>query len=274
MLKWHQSTEGYMSLRIKIFLFLTCLIVPAVAAAAGLNLENLPESDIQKAKDLIVKLEPLIREREAAQTLATLTFDELYAPLSDADQQFMKSFADIDAKAAGVKIPFRGIATGKEELTVIRGQQIKIKGEDKELPPQSLPPDVYARYEEMMAAMEKDLGKRLYVESGYRSSAYQLYLFVYYLKNHAFSIRETVKFITLPGYSEHGSVEHQAIDFINAEGINGEDNPPEFAALEEYAWLKKHAYKFGFTESYPQMPAGSGITYEPWHWRFEKLLEN
>ncbi len=258
---------------LKIVLLSGFLFAPAVTSLSAVSLDRLSEQDIQRVKDLIIKLEPFIRERETTQTLATLTFEELYAPLTEDEKQFLKGFQDIDASAAGVKIPFRGIATGKEELVVIRGQKIKIKGEENVLPPQYLPPDVYTKYLAMMDAMQSDLGKRLYVESGYRSSAYQLYLFVYYLKNHDYSIRETVKFITLPGYSEHGSVEHQAVDFINAFGINGEENPAEFAVLEEYAWLQDKAGQFGFVESYPKTPAGSGITYEPWHWRFEKMAK-
>ena len=74
--------------------------------------------------------------------------------------------------------------------------------------------------------------------------------------------------MALPGYSEHGSVKHQALDFINTDGINGEDNPEEFEALEENRWLLKNAKKFGFVLSYPKNDK-SGITWEPWHWRYE-----
>ncbi len=240
---------------------------------AKLNVDRLAEKDIKHVEDLIKKLEPLIQSRQTQENLSTLTFPELYAGLDKNDRAFLKEFEKLDPKALDVKIPFRGIATGKEDLIVIKGQKTKMKDKDKEqtLPPQFLPKEVYDHYLKMMAAMEKDLGKRLYVESGYRSSAYQLYLFVFYLKNHDYSIRETKKFVALPGYSEHGSPtpENQAIDFINADGINGEDNAAEFDALPEYTWLLKNAHRFGFVLSYPKN-APSGITYEPWHWRYEK----
>ena len=116
--------------------------------------------------------------------------------------------------------------------------------------------------------MEKDLSKRLYIESGYRSSAYQLYLFIYYLQNHKYSIRETVKFVALPGFSEHGSVKHQAIDFISVDGVNGEEDAKLFEALEEYRWLLANAGKYGFLLSYPRNNP-TGISFEPWHWHFE-----
>ena len=256
--------------RFFVFAFLLLLSVPICSASPDLN--KLPEQDVQKVKDLIAKLEPYIKEREAAENLAKLTFDELYAPLNEEERAFLKGFQEIDPVAAGVHIPYREIATGQEELTVIRGQTMKVlkdgKEEEKILPPQYLPPKVFEKYTAMMEAMKKNLGKRLFVESGYRSSAYQLYLFVYYLKNHEYSIKETVKFVTLPGYSEHGSPNHQAIDFINENGINGEDKPEEFEALAEYKWLLDNAAKFDFVLSYPRSAQG-GVTFEPWHWRYE-----
>ncbi|MFH0986313.1 MAG: D-alanyl-D-alanine carboxypeptidase family protein [Candidatus Omnitrophota bacterium] len=149
----------------------------------------------------------------------------------------------------------------------MNGQKIYVSGKERILPPQFLPPEVFKTYQFMMSSMENETGKRLFVESGYRSSAYQLYLFIYYLSNHDYSIRETAKWVALPGYSEHGAPDHQALDFINGDGINGENNAAEFEALTEYRWLLKNAGKFGFVLSYPK-DAGVGITYEPWHWRY------
>jgi len=215
----------------------------------------------------------MIKDREAAQTLARLPFEELYAPLNEEEKAFLKEFQDIDAKVVGVTIPFRGIATGKEDLVVIKDQLITMEGEPFVIPPQYLPVKPYEAYLEMMAAMNRDIGKRLYVESGYRSSAYQLYLFVYYLKNHDYSVEETVGWVALPGYSEHGAPEYQAIDFINEKGISGETDPAEFERLEEYQWLLDNAGRFGFILSYPR--GHEGITFEPWHWRFEEQkIEN
>ena len=257
-----------------IILMVLCLSTPVFA---DLNLDRLSGKDVQKVQNLIEKLDPLIKERDAKENLSTLTFPELYAPLNDGEKAFLKNFETLDAKELGVRIPFRQFATGEEELIVIKGQTIKARNKDgqweeKELPPQFLPPNVYEHYSRMMEAMQNDIGQRLYVESGYRSSAYQLYLFVFYLKNHDYSIRETVKFVALPGYSEHGAPDYQAIDFINENGINGEDNPAEFEALEAYSWLLQNADKFGFVLSYPK-DADQGITFEPWHWRFDPADE-
>ena len=236
--------------------------------SASLNLDKLSSMDVEQVQNLLAKLEPLIKERESAQSLATLTFDELYAPLNEFEQSFLKEFQNLKGDELGVSIPFRGIATGKEELTVIKDQQVTINDKVTILPPQYLPPNVNEKYLEMVGAMEKDLGKRLFVESGYRSSAYQLYLFIFYLKNHEYSIRETVKWVALPGYSEHGAPQFQAIDFISANGISGEENPQLFEDLQEYHWLFENASRFGFILSYPK--GKPGITFEPWHWHYEQ----
>ncbi len=261
----------------KVFLLGLMFIFCAQMAHAALDLDQLSDNDIKSVKQLIKKLEPFIHSRDKTKDLAKLTFDELYGPLNAQQKAFLKSFENLDAKALGVKIPYRGLASGKEDLVLIVGQKVKVRDHKKEktkkdrreLAPQFLPRDVYEKYNVMMAAMKKDIGKKLLVESGYRSSAYQLYLFVYYLQNHKYSIRETVKFVALPGYSEHGAPKHQAIDFINEDGINGEENTSEFDALPEFAWLQKHGAKFGFVLSYPKH-GPVGITYEPWHWRCEE----
>ncbi|HQP91716.1 MAG TPA: M15 family metallopeptidase [Candidatus Omnitrophota bacterium] len=257
-----------------VFIVAGCFfLVPVFFAFAAIDLDSLSQKDINMVRQVLAKLEPMIREREANSTLATLTFEELYACLDEEESQFLKEFQELDAKALNVSIPFRGMATGEEPLVKIAGQRIAYirikKGSTRELGVQYLPSTVYEKYKEMMQAMQKDIGKNLLVESGYRSSAYQLYLFVYYLKNHKYSIRETVKFVALPGYSEHGAPLHQAVDFINEYGINGEYNTKEFEDLPEYRWLLAHAGEFGFVLSYPKMEKGSGITFEPWHWRYD-----
>lgn len=254
-------------------LLFVLMLMSASPAAASLNTDRLEEEDIRRVQGLLDKLVTVVGPRQQKGTLATVTFEDLEAPLNKQEKKFLKKFRKLNTKKLHVAIPYRGMASGREKLVMIKGQKLKGGGEKKELPPQYLPFEVYASYMAMMEDMRRDIGKRLYVESGYRSSAYQLYLFLYYLKNHDYSIRETVKFVALPGYSEHGSPKRQAIDFINEDGINGEYNPKEFEDLPEYLWLLKNAHRFGFVLSYPRSPGG-GITFEPWHWRFEgKTLE-
>jgi D-alanyl-D-alanine carboxypeptidase len=43
---------------------------------------------------------------------------------------------------------------------------------------------------------------------------------------------------------------------------------PSFDSTPAYAWLAQNANRYHFTLSFP---AGNvqGVSYEPWHWRFE-----
>ncbi|MFH1799506.1 MAG: M15 family metallopeptidase [Candidatus Omnitrophota bacterium] len=233
-----------------------------------LNVEKLTPEHIVKVQTLVAKLEPFIMEKDRKGGLPSLTFKKLESPLNSGEKRFLRLFRDLKPGEAGVKIPFRGFSQGEKDLVRMDGQKIRVKGEENDIPPQFLSRPVYNALQFMMSDMESETGKRLYVESGYRSSAHQLYLFVYYLANHDYSARETAKWVTLPGYSEHGDPQHLAVDFINSEGINGEKNAAEFEALPEYQWLLKNAGRFGFVLSYPKN-AGVGITYEPWHWRYD-----
>jgi LAS superfamily LD-carboxypeptidase LdcB len=252
---------------------ITLLIIAAPLCAVptvygGLDLNRLSTQDIKKVETVLKQLSPLIKLRREKANLATLTFDELYAPLSKSSKTFLKTFQQLDAKKLNINLPYRGMADGNEAFILIKGQHVRINGKDEPLPPQFLTKEVYQHYTAMMDAMQKDIGKRLYVESGYRSSAYQLYLFLASLKNHNYSIRETAKFVALPGYSEHGDPRHQAIDFINENGVN-QDRPKEFEKLPEYQWLLANAKTFGFALSYPR-DSKEGITFEPWHWRYNE----
>jgi hypothetical protein len=253
---------------VKRLVAISVLFAFVASAKAAPDVNRLSKQDIKNVESLLAKLAPLIKDKRIKQTLATLTFEELYTPLGKNNRIFLQSFQNLDAKKLGIKLPYRGIASGKEEFIVIKGQKVKSDGKILTLPPQFLTKDAYQGYNVMMAAMQKDLGKRLYIESGYRSSAYQLYLFISYLKNHSYSVIETAKFVALPGYSEHGDPNHQAMDFINEDGIN-QDKPKEFENLPEYHWLLQNAVKFDFALSYPK-DSKEGITFEPWHWRYEK----
>lgn len=236
-------------------------------AQAELMLEWLPESQIAQVQKILAVLLPMIKAREAAETLATLSFEELYAPLSEEDRVFVRKFQSFDPIKAGIETQWQGIADGHRKLLAVQNQTVQKSGAPFVIPTQYVPPKVFHAYERMMAGMQKDLGKRLSIESAYRSSAYQLYLFLLYLQNHEYSIKETAHWNAFPGYSEHGNPKQQALDFINEEAVSGEGNSESFAVLPEYAWLLTHAPSYGFELSFPKKDA-QGIGFEPWHWRY------
>ena len=233
-----------------------------------LNVDRLSDTDIAISKAILKKTETLISKKNADGSLCTLKWQELYEPLNKDEKKFLDSLKSLKPGQVGVKTPFQGMAKDDVTLDKIEGQKVKRSGKTIILATQYLSSEVHSAYKKMMKAMKKEVGKRLYVGSGFRAPAYQLYLFITYLSNHNYSVRETAQWNALPGFSEHGWPPRQAIDFINQEGI-GEDDPEDFEKLPEYNWLKKQAGKYGFFLSYPKNNP-SGISYEPWHWHYEK----
>lgn len=66
--------------------------------------------------------------------------------------------------------------------------------------------------------------------------------------------------VAAPGYSEHHT--GCALDLSTP----GEPELAEgFAQTPAYAWLREHAAKHGFHQSYPR-DNPHGIVFEPWHW--------
>jgi D-alanyl-D-alanine carboxypeptidase len=236
--------------------------------AWALNTQRLDAADINTLQAILTALESSITIKKQDGTANLLSWEALYAPLCAKEQQWLDAFRQMKAEALGATSHYFTEASAAE-LVSVGSQTITKDGAAKPLDPQYLPRPVFAAYQRMMEAMHADLGRRLFVESGYRSAAYQLYLFLFYMPKHGYSIVETNKFVALPGHSEHGYPPRQAIDFINQEGINGEDHPEEFEALAEYAWLKQHANEFGFALSYPR-DNPYHTSFEPWHWHYEK----
>lgn len=104
-------------------------------------------------------------------------------------------------------------------------------------------------------------GVYLVVNSGYRSSHTQTKIVEKRLAQGR-SFRSIARSVAPPGYSEH--MLGTTIDL--SLGGNYKSNPT-------YQWLKAHGEDFGFTESYTEA-SGSGIVWEPWHWRWRRPEKN
>ena len=235
-------------------------------------MEQLEPAEIETLHATLKTLESPILAKKQDGTANLLTWEQLYAPLTPAQRAFLDEFRALHGETLGATSRYFGESASAPDLAPVGRQDTRKDGAAKPLDPQYLPRPVLDAYQRMMDAMQAELGKQLLVESGYRSSAYQLYLFVFYLPKHGHSIRETNRFVALPGHSEHGYPLRQAIDFINEAGVNGEDHPEEFEALPEYAWLQQHANTFGFALSYPR-DNPDHTSFEPWHWHFESSKE-
>ncbi|MEN9856020.1 MAG: hypothetical protein RLZZ157_1146 [Pseudomonadota bacterium] len=111
-------------------------------------------------------------------------------------------------------------------------------------------------------AQDAALGDAMVGLSCFRSISYQRKVFCRKIGD-GFAAR--AKSSAPPGYSEHAT--GYALDF-------GDRNHPEcdlrpcFADTPVGQWLQDNASSYGFVLSFPKGNA-QGVTYEPWHWRYE-----
>ena len=76
---------------------------------------------------------------------------------------------------------------------------------------------------------------------------------------------ERAKVSAPPGYSEHST--GYAVDL--GDGDDPATNLSEsFEQTRAFRWLQDHAASYHFTLSFPALNP-QGVSYEPWHWRFE-----
>ncbi len=239
------------------------LLILAVAFSGCFKKKDRISPEEEKAVNAVLAhWETWVPSRQKAGTAPLLTFEELYAGLADDGKNFLDK---IRALKPGGVFP----DPQKTFLARIDGQKLERGGKPVTIDTQYLPTEVYSALRVMLTEMQKDLGKQLLVESGYRSPAYQLYQFVFYMPKHGYSISETNRWVALPGHSEHGNPARQAVDFINMQGINGDDNgqtAETFEKLPEYDWLQRRAGEFGFELSYPK--GKKDTVFEPWHWHY------
>ncbi len=258
------------SLRFQIFSFL--LILTLFFNSGCREWDKLSDEEKVTLDSILEHWKTWVPDRQKAGTAPMIELEELYQGLNADQKVFLDRMRQIDPREAyGFHGQYLGNRTEGVHFLKIEDQTFVKNGKTETVNPQYLPDYVYAAYMKMMDAMQKDIGKRLLIESGYRAAGYQLYTFLFYTPKHNYSLKETAQWVAFPGYSEHGAPQKQAVDFINQEGINGEDNAEEFERLPEYAWLQKRAHEFGFKLSYPRGLAY--ITFEPWHWHYSQPQE-
>jgi LAS superfamily LD-carboxypeptidase LdcB len=156
-----------------------------------------------------------------------------------------------------------------DDLVILRNQTFHTTSDSIKLPPRLLPAQTYHAFRRMNQQLKLDTGRKLVVKSGYRSPAYQLYIFLYNLKKHDWDTEKTLNAVALPGYSEHAG-SPQAVD-LRAKKHIGHEESYDFSRTAEFRWLKDNADDFGFSMSY-QKNNGTGTQFEPWHWRHSKPI--
>jgi hypothetical protein len=256
-----RQIQGYKPLvRVVQGLWVCAVLLSGIDSAFGERLNpDFSPHDRKLIVSILQTLDPLIKDKQKSGSAPLLNWSELRQSLDNKQRILIENFRRFGGAADD---------DGETQPPLVRldCQSILKNRQAKAIPPQYVTQAVYDAYIRMNQRMQKDLGTILRIESGYRSPAYQLYLFLSRLPRHQFNRATTNRHVALPGQSEHGSLRHLAIDLINAAGINGEDNPRNFKLLPEYRWMTLHAAVYGFELSFPEATTDSA--FEPWHWRY------
>lgn len=109
-----------------------------------------------------------------------------------------------------------------------------------------------------MAEDMKKEGLYIIANSSYRSYKEQEEIYNLYTKKYGGQYAK--EYAALPGYSEHQT--GYVIDIANKDH-------DIFDGTQEFQWLKKNAYKYGFILRYPMDKSDiTGYAYESWHYRY------
>jgi LAS superfamily LD-carboxypeptidase LdcB len=215
----------------------------------------------QAANEIIACVLQRIKTNEKT---AAISFSELHADLSAQAIKLSEKVRSIRPHYYGINrqavIPNRA-----ESLVVVRNQYYATANGWHDIPPRLVPRDVFRSFQAMNYSMKKDIGNKLVIQSGYRSPAYQLFIFLFQLKNNDWSTESTLKTVALPGYSEHAAGNTQGLD-LRASKFFGPHDMYDFSRVPAYRWMLQHAREFGFSLSYPKNNS-TGTDFEPWHWR-------
>ena len=112
-------------------------------------------------------------------------------------------------------------------------------------------------------------GIELAVLSGHRSVALQKQLFFEVKSERNQTSSERARVSAPPGFSEHST--GYAVDLGDATRPHTHLSAA-FDTTPAFGWLKQNAPRYHFELSFPRGNA-QGVSYEPWHWRYEGSTE-
>lgn len=135
-------------------------------------------------------------------------------------------------------------------------------------PGRQLRPEAAEALTAMRAAAERD-GVILSVLSAYRGFELQKRLFFEVKAERNQTSADRARVSAPPGFSEHST--GYAVDLGDAR-LPATHLQESFDSTEAYRWLDRHAARFHFVRSFPRGNR-QGVSYEPWHWRFEGSTE-
>jgi LAS superfamily LD-carboxypeptidase LdcB len=219
-----------------------------------------------------LKTFPATFESLASQGILTpiVTLDELRASLSAEQLAIFDQIMNLRPRDYGVNTPYAGdLEPVPADLVKVSGQRYIAAGEQKTLGDKYVPRHIFEAYVRLnQAFVAEHPDRELLIQSGYRSPAYQIVVFINWLISaYGGDIAKTIRHASPPNYSQHTIASKAAIDFKNVDGLPSDDNPGDFKDTVEYAWLRGHGSDFNFYESWPE---GNefGMRAEPWHWQY------
>lgn len=194
--------------------------------------------------------------------------------LNKREFELLRRLCAIKPQSFGVNMKRVGIHPAPKNVVQLPPVRYLYKGEKRVIWTQYVARNVFCAFQKMNLAMQKEIGRRLFIKSGYRSPAYQAVVFLRHWQLGGYSFIRTLRLVALPGYSEHGDPVFGAIDIMTQEGIPDDldkysDMVKMLVQTLEYKWLSLRAHEFGFCLSYERKNKDK-IVFEPWHWRFAK----
>lgn len=213
------------------------------------------------------------RLKQSGMFSPVMTMDTLTGALPDDQKQLVEQVLELDPQDYGVATPYVGLETAPDDLVLVSGQRYVRDGTETTIEDRYLPKHVHAAFLDMNYAFEEDNpGRSLLIGAGYRSPAYQVVVFVWWLvTKYDGDIGKTIRHASPPAYSQHAIASQTAIDIMTIDGRPSDDNPEDFKGTLEYSWLQQHASAFDFYESWPENN-GYGMRPESWHWQYISQL--
>ncbi len=200
--------------------------------------KNLSHTDLSIVSSILNKFQKNYRRHD----INTLTIEQLRSFLSNEEWAFLKKTTRLDTTAPNdlneqeLIAPYRFSLYGRRFVRVY--------------------PPIWDAFCALERQVEDATGQKLYIISGYRSSAYQAII-----KLRGVYQENQPPLVELPNKSEHGRLPWHAID------ISEQRN--RFRLSKNVARVvARQAPKIGFTVSYPE-GNGTGIQPEPWHLRYK-----
>ncbi len=138
---------------------------------------------------IFIKLEQEKNKKE----FRVISFDGLFKLLDKNEQDLIDRILKVDPHKLGFNGQFYGIKDVPNNLVEILNQQYKVKDEIKIVDAQFLPQETFSAYEKLNQSLNNETKKKLLVLSGYRSSAYQAFVFLWYLREYKFDFTKTLK---------------------------------------------------------------------------------